>query len=126
MKRLEKKILKGVYSFETRQTLSQLILRLLAIMSFTLGGFMLAGVIVKVLIQQQTLDVFEIFFEDIDTIRENIWEVVGTFLQEAPKFEILIAILTVILAVVLVFKFILNFVKIKNKLSSLVKFWLAR
>lgn len=123
MSQLEKKILKGVYSFETKQTLTDLLLRLISIISFTLGGLMLIVFILEELAQQQTMDVFEIFSEDIETIRENFLEVIGTFFQEAPKGEILIALLTIILAIVLILKIMLNFARVKNKLKSLIKYW---
>ena len=125
MKKLEKKILKKVYSFETRQTLSELALRLLAIMSLILGSILLCVFIIRELIQQQTLDVFEIFFEDLGVVSENIGEVTATFLQELPKVEMLLAIVAIVLSFLLVVKFMQNFVKVKNKINSIVKFWFA-
>ncbi|OGK25159.1 hypothetical protein A3A46_00585 [Candidatus Roizmanbacteria bacterium RIFCSPLOWO2_01_FULL_37_13] len=123
MKKLEKKILKKVYSFETRQTLSELALRLLAMMSLILGSILLCVFIVRELIQQQTLDVFEIFFEDLGVVSENIGEVTATFLQELPKVEMFLAIVAIVLSFLLVVKFMQNFVKVKNKINSIVKFW---
>src|SRR3990167_9935040 len=96
MRQLERKIIKGVYFFETRQTLLQLIIRLLAIISFSLGGILLGVIIVQELRQQQTLDIFEIFFEDLIIIRENIGEVMATFFLEAPIFEIILVIISFI------------------------------
>src|SRR3989338_7884942 len=123
MKKLEKKILKKVYSFETRRTLSELALRLLAMMSLILVSILLCVFIVRELIQQQTLDVFEIFFEDLGVVSENIGEVTATFLQELPKVEMFLAIVAIVLSFLLVVKFMQNFVKVKNKINSIVKFW---
>ena len=126
MKKLEKDILKGVYVYETRQTLSQLFFRLLAIISFTIAGILWLYLIVQTLISQQTLDVFDIFREDLEVIRENFWEVFGIFTEEAPITEIILAIFTLVLPVFLTVKFIQNFAKVKNKLNSIIKFWFSR
>ena len=125
MRQLERKIIKGVYFFETRQTLLQLIIRLLAIISFSLGGILLGVIIVQELRQQQTLDIFEIFFEDLIIIRENIGEVMATFFLEAPIFEIILVIIALIATSFLVLKFIQNFSRVKNKVNSIIKFWFA-
>ena len=125
MRQLEKKIIKRVYFFETRQTLLQLIIRLIAIISFSLGGILLGVIIVQELIEQQTFDVLEIFFEDLGIIRENIREVTATFFLEAPIFEIVLAISALIATVFLVLKFIQNFSRVKNKVNSIIKFWFA-
>ena len=126
MKRLEKKILREVYSFETRQTLLKIVFRLVALISFSLGSIMLAGVVLEQLTKQKTLDMFEIVFEDLETIKENIWEVLATFYLEAPKFEILTVILIIFLTLVMLFQIVLNFTRIKNKINSLIKFWSGR
>ena len=126
MKQLEKKILKKIYFFETQQTFLQLFLRILAMVSFFLAGIIWIYYIVQELIYQQTLDIFEIFREDLMIIRENFWEVAGIFTEEAPMLEIVLAISTLVISVYLIVKFIVNFVKIKNKLNSLIKFWFAR
>ena len=125
MRQLERKIIKGVYFFETRQTLLQLIIRLLAIISFSLGGILLGVIIVQELRQQQTLDIFEIFFEDLIIIRENIGEVMATFFLEAPVVEIVLVIFALIATSFLVLKFIQNFSRVKNKVNSIIKFWFA-
>ncbi|OGK09098.1 hypothetical protein A2767_04775 [Candidatus Roizmanbacteria bacterium RIFCSPHIGHO2_01_FULL_35_10] len=126
MKQLEKKILKKIYFFETQQTFLQLFLRILAMVSFFLAGIIWIYYIVQELIYQQTLDIFEIFREDLMIIRENFWEVIGIFTEESPILEIMLAIGTLVISVYLIVKFIVNFVKIKNKLNSLIKFWFAR
>src|SRR3972149_9380971 len=121
MKQLEKKILKKIYFFETQQTFLQLFLRILAMVSFFLAGIIWIYYIVQELIYQQTLDIFEIFREDLMIIRENFWEVIGIFTEESPILEIMLAIDTLVISVYLIVKFIVNFVKIKNKLNSLIK-----
>jgi len=123
MRQLEKKIIKGVYFFETRQILLQLIIRLMAVISFSLGGILLGVIIVQELIQQQTFDVLELFFEDLGIIRENIGEVIATFFQEAPIVEIILSIFAMITTSFLVLKFSQNFSRVKNKVNSIIKFW---
>lgn len=125
MKKLEKKILNEIYSFETKQTLIELTIRLFIIIGFTVGAILLGLFVIQELIQQQTLDIFEIFLEDFGIIKENIVEVFGTFFQEAPLIEIFLATIVIVISFILIIKLIQNFAKVKNKINSLVKFWLA-
>lgn len=126
MKNLEKKIIKKIYYFETRQTLCQLFFRLGVMIGLTVLGIFLITFTIRELTQLQTLDLLEIFFEDVGVIKENIWEVSGTILQEIPAAEILFAISSLILAVVLLVKLMQNFVKVKNKINSLINFWFPK
>lgn len=126
MNKLEKKIIKGIFSYETRHTLLSVVFRLLAILSFTLAGIIWAYFIIQELIYQQTWDIFEIFREDLAVIRENIWEVLGTFSEEIPKIDIILAVCTLVLAVYLALKFVKNFAKVKNRIKSIIKFWFKR
>ena len=126
MKTLEQKIIKKVYYLETRQTLSQLFYRLTLMIGLTIAGIFLIIFTIRELTQLQTLDLLEIFFEDVGVIKENIWEVFGIILQEIPAAEILFAIISLILFLILLSKFIRNFSKVKNKISSLIKFWLPK
>lgn len=124
MKKLEKKILKEVYSFESKQTLLKIIFRLIAVISFTSGVILLLGVISESLNQQKTFSIFELFFEDLEIIRENIWDLVNIFMYEAPIYEILTVFIIIVILIILFIKFVINFTRIKNKLIWLVKFFL--
>ena len=126
MKTLEQKIIKKVYYLETRQTLSQLFYRLTLMIGLTIAGIFLIIFTIRELTQLQTLDLLEIFFEDLGVIKENIWEVIDIIFLEAPAWEILFAIISLILFLILLSKFIRNFSKVKNKISSLIKFWLPK
>ena len=126
MKTLEEKIIQKVYYLETRQTLSQLFYRLTLMTGLTIAGIFLIIFTIRELTQLQTLDLLEIFFEDLGVIKENIWEVFGIILQEIPAAEILFAIISLVLSVILLSKFVYNFGKLKNRISSLIKFWFHR
>lgn len=125
MKQLEKKILRKVYLFETQNTLARLILRVLAILVFATGGVILVMAVVKQLVEQQTLDVLEIVFEDFDIVKAYIGEVVETLLQEIPKTHVLFALGAISIALILLLTIIKNFAKLRNKINSLSKYWLA-
>lgn len=125
MKKLEKKILNKVYSFETKQTLSQLFLRLLVMASLTMAGILFVTIVADELREQQTLDMLEIFNENYVIIRENIMEVTATFFQELPMIETLFTVVIIVIFLVLFLKFILNFAKIKNKIQSIIKYWFS-
>lgn len=126
MKKLEKKILKKVYAFETKRTLFELIFRIGSIIAVITAGFFVILNIIKQLIEQQTLDLFQLFKEDTETIRRYIGEVTHTFYEELPKFESIIVIVLGVIFIILLLIFIQNFEKIRNKIQALKRYWLKR
>lgn len=116
---LEDNIIKKVYSYEKKRTE-------VSILKYTTLIFLLAGSIVfltyqifAILYQQATLDLLEIFQEDLEIIRANIWDVLQTFYVESPlELFAVLFIFIVVLAIVLFF-LTRNFSKIKNRTKAI-------
>lgn len=123
MKKLEKKILNKVYMLETKRTITELVLRFGTIFITIILGCILLINIYQQLAYQQTLDLFQLFQEDTDTIRMYIGEVMRTFYEELPKFESMTVVMLGIAFIFMVLIFIHNFGKIKNKIQALKKYW---
>src|SRR3989344_4455218 len=121
MKKLEKKILKKVYSFETKDTLTNISLRLILMTGLTILVILFLTLTFEELNQQQTLDIFEIFYEDFIIFKENIFEVATTLFGELPIIEAFFSLAITVILFFLLIKFIYNFVKIKNKIYSIIK-----
>ena len=123
MKKLEKKILKKVYSFETKDTLTNISLRLILMTGLTILVILFLTLTFEELNQQQTLDIFEIFYEDFIIFKENIFEVATTLFGELPIIEAFFSLAITVILFFLLIKFIYNFVKIKNKIYSIIKYY---
>ena len=80
--------------------------------------------ILQKLAEQQTLDLLQLFQEDIETIRMYIGEIMYTLFEELPKFETVSVLILLIISVTLILISIKNFGKIKNKILALKKYWL--
>jgi len=124
MKTLQKQILKKIYSFETKRTILELIVRISSIFLIVGAGTMVFIHILQKLAEQQTLDLLQLFQEDIETIRMYIGEIMYTLFEELPKFETVSVLILLIISVTLILISIKNFGKIKNKILALKKYWL--
>lgn len=124
MKKLEKTILKKIYGFEAKRTIVEVIFRIGSLILVITTGIVVASALIKQLVEQQTLDLLQLFQEDVEIIKQYLGDVLDTFYQELPKNEV---ILTVILLVVFIFfllLFIKNFEKMSNRIKALKKYWL--
>lgn len=126
MKKLEKKILKKVYAFETKKTITELLIEIGSICIVIIAGVFIVSSLIKQLIEQQSLDMFQIFQEDKEIIKQYLGDVLNTFYQELPKNEAMWSIILTILFIFLVLIFIHNFEKISNRIKALKKFWSNR
>jgi len=123
MKKLERKIINTVYTFETKKTVLELILRISSIIIVGFCGILLLVSILRQLIEQQTLDMLQLFKEDGEIIKEYIGDVINTLYEELPKHDVLILIILSVTLLLLVLFFIKNSGKIKNKIRSLRRYW---
>ncbi len=123
MRKLEKKILKKVYSFETKRTITEIILRIGSILVVIAAGTVVVVSLLRQLIEQQTLDMLEIFQEDKEIIKQYLSDVLNTFYQELPKNETIWVIILFIFFILLILFFIKNFEKINNRIKALKIYW---
>lgn len=126
MKKLENKIVKKVYVMETKRTLLEIVIRSAFIILLAVFSIFLVADIINILVEQQTLDMFQLFQENQEVIRRYFGEVMSTFYIEAPKLEIGFTIVLMLVVVALILLFMKNFGKIKNKIHAIGKFWMSR
>ncbi|PIP63778.1 hypothetical protein CO165_04110 [Candidatus Roizmanbacteria bacterium CG_4_9_14_3_um_filter_33_18] len=123
MKKLEEKIIKKIYRMEAEKTIGQIISEVsLAILLFLSSSFIFS-VIVEILNEQASFDLFDFLRDDFEIIRENFFNNSLIFVQELPQPLIYILIGLLLTIVWLLYVFTKNFNKIKNKLVLIYKFW---
>lgn len=118
---LEEKIIKKVYQFEERRTISALFKYFLAILTFLLLSFFSLQVFVSILNEQQTFDLLELFKEDFETIKNYFGDVLATFYEELPKQEFLVFLFFLVILAFVLLLFTKNYQRIKNRLLLIWK-----
>ena len=124
MNKLEEKIIKKIYRIETKKTVGQIINEAVLIIIMTLASMFMFSVIVEILNEQTSFDLFDFLRDDFETIRSYSINNLLLFFQELPLPLIYILIGLSLLLVWLLYIVIINSNKIKNKLVSIYKFWL--
>jgi len=123
MTKLEDRILKKVYVFETKRTLIESIVKIIFYV-FLAGFVIFAGqAIYEILMEEGAFDVFQIVGEDIEIIRMFAGDALYTFYQELPKELSLLFLIGVIILSVSMVIVIKHFGAIKNKMKALIRFW---
>jgi len=124
MKKLEERIIKKIYKIETEKTIGQIISETVLIILITLSSMFIFSVIIEILNEQTSFDLFDFLRDDFETIRDNFFNNSLLFIRELPLPLIYILIGLLLLLIWLLFILAKNSSKIKNKLVSLYKFWL--
>jgi len=124
MKKLENRIIKKIYRIETKKTIGQIISEAILIILIFLSSLFIFSVIVEILNEQSSFDLFDFFRDDFETIKNYVFNNSLLFIQELPLPLIYILIGLLLLLIWLLFILIKNYNKIKNKLISIYKFWL--
>lgn len=124
MKNLEQKILKNVYILETKQTLSEIIIRTVSVVILVGLSIFIVADIIRILVQQQTLDVLQLFQEDREIIQSNLKEVINTLYIELPLFEIMLTLVLLLITIIIMMLFVKNYARIKKKIHALKKYWI--
>lgn len=125
MQKLENKIVKKIYGFETKKTLIPFLIKAGAIVFFGLTGFAMVLLVIQELVQEQTFDLLQLFQEDFSVIRENIGNVLSVFFQEVSWDRLILAVIILSITVYLIIKLFRNLRTVKNKLRSIIKFWFS-
>lgn len=123
MKKLEHKILAQIYSYETKRTLVEIIIRTISLVTVGAMLIVLIESLIRQLVYQQTLDLFQLFGENWDTVQENMRDILETLYYEIPQHQVF----TIVLCAVFLFLFLLAFLnnqkRINNNIKSLIKYW---
>lgn len=123
MKKLEDKIIKKIYRMEAKKTIGQIISEAVLVIAITLSAVFIFSVIVEVLNYQASFDLFDFLRDDFEIIQANFLNNSLLFIQELPLPLTYILISLLLLLVWLLYIFIKNFNRIKNKTVSIYKFW---
>jgi hypothetical protein len=119
----EKEILKKVYKYEAKRTYKMILTLWIGFILVQFFIVITASALYQTLNQQQTLDLFQLFGEDFDVIRENIIDVLYTFYVESPQLLLFFFILLLLAIFGIILFVIKNFRRIKNRLSSINTFF---
>lgn len=116
---LEKNIVEKVYRFEKRKTIADILKYFFSFTFLLFASFYLVSIIRNILITQQTLDLFDLFKEDMEIIKDFLPDVLYTFYLEMPKeltFFLIVSIILLLVTVIFIFK---NFGKIKKRYKAI-------
>lgn len=120
---LEKKIIRRVYLFEKTRTKRFLIYIVLSILVSSFLALLLFMAILKILKQQQTLALFELFREDFGIIRMYFFDTIITIYEELPQSLVALFLIVLFLPIAIFYIFVRNYKKIKNKVTSFKNFF---
>lgn len=126
MKNLEDKILKKVFVYETRKTFLSILMPVIGVILFTAVTVVIGQSVIRMLIEQQTLDLLDIFQEDISIVRQYFFDTLSTFFTELPKAQVFLFVAGCVLLFVIIYMVLRNFVKISNRTKSIVTFWKSK
>lgn len=123
MKNLENQILKKVYGFEIRKTFLQIISQIVGVIIFVFIGYLFLSVFFDEVLYLNTFDPLVNLTEDFEIAKKSFFDTVSVIYMETPKETLVVGIISVLVVFFLIFTFIKNFPVVKNKFSSLLKFW---
>lgn len=123
MKTLEDKILSQIYKFETKKTLFQLIGQISGILAFVFLSYLFISVFLEEILYFDTLDVLKNLTGDFEIARKTFSDTIFVIYEEMPKETLIFGIISLFIVIILILIFIKSFVKIRNKLVPLLKFW---
>jgi hypothetical protein len=120
---LEEEILKKVYKYEAQRTHKMILSLFLGFMFVQFFIVLTASVLYQTLKEQETLDLLQLFGEDMDIIREYFGDVVYAFWIESPQGLLLTFLILLLTIFGIIFFVVKNYRKIKNRLASINTFF---
>ena len=126
MKKLEDKIINRIYKIETRKTIEKIISEASLIILIVLSSLFIFSVIVEILNEQSSFDLFDFLRDDFETIRSFFVNNLLLFVQELPLPLIYIFFGLLLILIWLIYISFKNYNIVKNKLVSLYKFWVKK
>lgn len=123
MTKLEEKIIKKVYTMETKSFLLSFFVKVSIFVMMALLAVFSGQIIIEVFKEQGTFDLFELFKEDLEIIKRYFFDVVVEFYQETPKLALILTAIAVFILILIISTIIKNRRVIINKVGSLLRFW---
>jgi hypothetical protein len=122
-KKIEDKIIKKIYIYETERTTFEIVIKTVLISVGILFLFLSLVAAWEVMVEQQTLELITYIIYDFQNGIDNIFNIGLSLYHESPK----LLILTLILLIALLFHIIFNLVRrrryLKNKIRLIFKYW---
>lgn len=118
----EKEIIKKVYDYEEKRTGLMLLKYSVFGIVFLILSVLNLQIIYLILKQQYTLDLFDLFNQDLEIIKNYLGDVLLTFFEELPKTELVLLVVFLFILFLIVLLFVKNLPKIKNRLASILRF----
>jgi len=122
-KKLEEKIIDKVFRFETKKTAIKMAVELIGFIFLSFAIFITGMAISEILTEQQSFDLFHLFEEDGEIVKEYFWDSLVTFYHETPKLLLMLILVFLACSVALIIYVIRNFHKFVNRFRSLVDYW---
>lgn len=123
MNNLKTKILKKIYQYETKQTATEIIIRFLSIIAVMALYILMVFELTRQLVEQQTLDVLQLFGESTEVIFTHINDVIEILYYELPVDIIILIFILGSIFLLLTFLLIRKRNRIINKTKQLIKYW---
>ncbi|MBI4009539.1 hypothetical protein HY357_04855 [Candidatus Roizmanbacteria bacterium] len=123
MKTLEDRIIDKVYAKETFDVCTRSFLKLILLILTGISGILLSSLLLETLIEQKTLDMFQILFEDVEIMKAYLIDVAYVFFEELPKLELLVLLISFSVFFTLTVTAFSHLHRYMNKIKSILKFW---
>jgi len=123
MKKLEDKIIKKMYVWETKKTGLSLITKTILFLFFGLLAIFLTQILVEVFFETGSDNVFEILQEDWQIVAKHGLDIIFSLYQEIPKPLIFVIFVSFGISLLALLTFIKNFGKIRYKVTALLRYW---
>jgi len=123
MKKIEDKIIKKVFVYETKKTFFQGILKIVFFIIISFLTVIIGQAAYEIIKESGSLDFVAIFGEDIEIIQKNLGDSMYVFFQETPKLLILLIFIGLAALIYLVLTFVKKYPIIRNRVKALLKFW---
>lgn len=125
-KKLEDKIIDSVYRFETKKTGLQIISNIVIMLCVGFVVFIFASLTIDYFSQLHTVDVLEIFTDGMDTVMNNVGNIMNIIYYETPKRLVTLLLISSLLLFYILLTFVTNFESMSKKIQSIIRFWLKR
>ncbi len=120
---IERKIIEAMYRYEATHTVMTLILKLFGIVLSVLLVLFSGQILIEILEEEKTLDMFDLFKEDQIVIRKYFFDTMITFYQETPKIFVVLAVVGCVSFCIVAYTLVRNFPKIKNRVRAIFHHW---
>ncbi len=122
MSKLDDKIINKVYNFETKRTGKNVLLTAILFVVVIFSVITAFQIMLEEVLAEKSLDMLDIFQEDIEVIKMYYGEALHVIYDSVPKFHLIIFISGSIIILFLLILTIFNFSRIRNRIRSIISY----